>query len=292
MRALILGATGMLGHKLVQVLGEDLEVFAAIQQPFRNVAELGIFAESRTIPGFDARREAPIREAIERSLPDVVINAVGMVKQRPDSEDVLQTVTLNTILPHMCAKLATDYGFRFITISTDCVFNGRKGNYSEDDEPDAEDLYGQSKHWGEVDHESCLTLRTSIIGRELSRSQGLIEWFLGHRKKTVRGFSSAIFSGFPTLIFADIIGDLIKRHANLSGVYHVSSDPISKFDLLCMVNNAFAAEVEIEASNELRIDRSLDSSRFRSLTGFRPRSWPEMIESMATDPTPYDRWRQ
>jgi dTDP-4-dehydrorhamnose reductase len=291
MRVLILGGSGMLGHKLVQVLSEDLDVYSTIRTPFSDVAGIDIFDRDQTLTGFDAMRESHIREAIEACSPDVLINAIGVVKQSPDSVNIAQTVILNAILPHMCAKLAQEKGFRFITISTDCVFSGKRGNYNEEDEPDAEDLYGLTKHWGEVSGENCLSLRTSMIGRELSRTQGLIEWFLSNRGKTVSGYSSAIFSGFPTIVLADIIKRLIAEHDGLSGVYHVSSEPISKYDVLCLANESFGVDVEIISSDELVIDRSLDSERFRHVTGFSPLPWPEMIEIMASDPTPYNKWR-
>lgn len=292
MRILVLGGTGMLGHKLVQVLGEEHDVFMTIRSAYESVADYGIFDSDRTIPDFNAQKEVPIRRAIEFSEPNVVINAIGVVKQRPEVENVVETVTLNTVLPHMCAKLALEYGFRFINISTDCVFDGKRGNYSESDPPNAEDLYGQSKHWGEVSAQNCLTLRTSIIGRELGRSQGLIEWFLSNRGGSVRGYSNAIFSGFPTILFADIIKVLVSGYNDISGVYHVSSEPIDKYRLLCLANDSYGAKIKIEKSYELKIDRSLDSSKFRQITGFQPPSWPEMIEQMAADQTPYDKWKE
>lgn len=291
MRVLILGGSGMLGHKLVQVLGEEFTVYSTARSSFSELSKYKIFDQENTITGFDAMREDPIRKAIETCSPDVVINAVGIVKQRPESDDIVQAVTLNTILPHMCAKLASDYGYRLITISTDCVFSGKKGNYTEVDDPDAEDLYGQTKHWGEVEGENCLTLRTSIIGRELWSTRGLIEWFLSNRNNSVSGYASAIFSGFPTVVFADIIKRLITEHKDISGVYHVSSDPISKFDLLCLANELFDAGIQVVRSDRVTIDRSLNSHKFRMATGIRPRPWPEMMETMASDPTPYDKWR-
>jgi dTDP-4-dehydrorhamnose reductase len=179
-----------------------------------------------------------------------------------------------------------------IHMSTDCVFSGRKGMYAEDDPSDAEDLYGRSKFLGEVGGPGCLTMRTSIIGRELMTSNGLVEWFLGNRGGKARGFRRAIFTGYPTRVLAEIMADVLENHAGLEGVYQVSSQPINKYDLLCRVNEAFDLGIEIEPDDDFACDRSLDSSRFRAATGFRPPSWEEMIRDMAEDPTPYEEWRK
>ncbi len=223
--------------------------------------------------------------------PDVIINAVGIIKQLPTSKEVVETLKINSIFPHQLAQIAQASGARLITISTDCVFNGRKGNYTEKDISDAEDLYGRSKNLGEVSAPGCLTLRTSIIGRELQTSHSLVEWFLSNRGKKVKGYTEAIYSGFPTIILADIITDLIENHKNLQGLYHVSSETISKFDLLCLLKDFYKVPIEIEPYADFEIDRSLDSSKFRKETGFAPLGWEEMIEKMAQDPTPYDNFR-
>jgi dTDP-4-dehydrorhamnose reductase len=230
-----------------------------------------------------------IRKAIETVKPDVVMNAVGIIKQLPDSKNVITTLTVNSIFPHRLAELGKEFGFRLITISTDCVFSGSRGNYSEDDIPDATDLYGKSKNLGEVIDDNCLTLRTSIIGHELGSSHSLIDWFLSNRGGKVKGFANAIYSGFPTIVFAAIIDNLIRNYPKLTGLYHVSSDPINKYDLLRLVNEAYSANVTIERDEEFKIDRSLDSMRFRSETRFKPESWEQMIGVMADDAKIYGR---
>jgi dTDP-4-dehydrorhamnose reductase len=219
-----------------------------------------------------------------------VINAVGLVKQVAGSYDVVKTLTVNSIFPNRLLEICADFRARLINISTDCVFAGTRGMYREDETPDALDLYGQSKHWGEVSDPNSLTVRTSIIGRELGASHGLAEWFFSQRGRTVKGYSKAIFSGFPTVVFADILIDIIEKHPKLYGVFHVSSDPICKFDLLTKINRSFDLGVTIEEDRDFVIDRSLDSSIFRKATGFQSPTWDEMIERMSDDPTPYDKW--
>jgi dTDP-4-dehydrorhamnose reductase len=183
-------------------------------------------------------------------------------------------------------------GIRLIHISTDCVFSGRKGNYTEDDVSDAEDLYGRTKFLGEVGGDGCLTLRTSIIGREMETSHGLIEWFLSEEGKTVRGYKRAIFSGFTTIALGDIIARLIVEHQDLHGVWHVASKPINKFDLLELVREVYGLTIEIEPDESVVCDRSLNSDRFRRATGLVAPAWPDMIMEMYRDPTPYSELRR
>lgn len=291
MRILIFGANGMLGHKLVQQLAGGFDVWGTIRGSFDEVKRYGLFDPDRTIENVSALDVGSIESAIQVARPDIVVNAVGVIKQLPSAKNVITTLEINSIFPHRLAELGAKYGFRLITISTDCVFDGAKGNYSEADTPNATDLYGKSKALGEVTGENCLTIRTSIIGRELGTAHSLIEWFLSNRGKTVTGFANAIYSGFPTIVFADIISSLITDHKELSGLYHVASDPINKFDLLTLVNKYYDAAITIERSEEFRIDRSLNGSKFEKATGFRPQPWEEMIRLMATDPTPYDNWK-
>lgn len=292
MNILIFGASGMLGHKLVQRLSPSFNVSSTIRGGFDEISRFGIFDPDKTIVNVAADDTSAIERAIERSQPDVVINAVGIIKQLPTAKDVITTLTINSIFPHRLAQFGEKYGFRLIEISTDCVFDGIRGNYNETDTPNATDLYGKSKNLGEVTGPNCLTLRSSIIGRELSSSHSLVEWVLSNRGGSIKGFTHAVYSGFSTIAFADIISNLITEYPQLSGLYHIASDPISKFELLHLINQYFDAGINIEASDELRIDRSLDASRFKAITGFKPISWKEMIENMAGDETPYDSWRK
>ncbi|MGD9561122.1 MAG: dTDP-4-dehydrorhamnose reductase family protein [Pyrinomonadaceae bacterium] len=291
MNILIFGAGGMLGHKLVQQLSPKANVWGTLRGEYAEFERFGILEEERCITDLDVRDLSSVKGAIETARPDVVLNAVGVVKQLPAAQDVITTLTINSIFPHQLGQLIDEYGFRLITLSTDCVFSGSKGNYVEADPPDALDLYGRSKNFGEVERSGALTLRSSIIGRELSTAHSLVEWFLSNQGSKVKGFRNAIFSGFPTAVLSNIISDLIFEHRDLSGLYHASSEPINKYDLLVLLREHFGADIEIEPSDDVRIDRSLDSTRFRSATGFSPAGWPEMIEQMVSDPTPYQTWK-
>ena len=292
MRVLIFGVNGMLGHKLYQRLGSRFDVYGTIRKDFDAVAKFGIFEKDRIIGNIDGFSSESLRRAIDEVKPDFVINAIGVIKQIPTSKDVIHALTLNSILPQRLAEFANEDGFRLITISTDCVFDGVKGNYSEAETPDARDLYGLSKLLGEINSPNALTIRTSIIGRELETGHSIVEWFLGNRGGRVKGYTRAIYTGFPTIVMAGIIADIIAERPELHGVWHVSSDPITKFDLLTMLNKQFDTGVEIEPSDEVVIDRSLNSTNFRELTGFMPISWEGLVDMIATDPTPYGSWKK
>lgn len=290
MRILVIGASGMLGHKLYQRLSGRFDVFGSVRGDFRSVERFGIFDRNTLIESVDGTNEHSLRKCIETARPGCVVNAAGLIKQVDEAADTLQNLLINSVLPHRLSRLAREFGFRLITIGTDCVFSGSKGNYSEKGQPDARDVYGMTKLLGEVTGGNELTIRTSIIGRELASQHSFVEWFLANRGGRVKGYVNAIYSGFPTIVLADIIADLIEHHPTISGLYHVSSEAISKFELLMLINQHYGANVEIDRYEDYKIDRSLDSSEFRREVAFSPLSWDEMIGQMAADPTPYDRW--
>jgi dTDP-4-dehydrorhamnose reductase len=291
MRVLILGGGGMLGHKLWQVFRDKFDSWVTVRSSYEQYAHYGFFNSERMIGGVDALNFDTVIRAFAIAQPDVVVNAIGIIKQLPMAKDPITSLTINSLFPHRLADLCRATGARLIHMSTDCVFSGQKGMYTEDDVADATDLYGRSKLLGEVSEAHCLTIRTSIIGRELNSRNGLVEWFLGCRGQKVKGYVNAIFSGFPTLTFAHILADIITKHKDLSGIYHVSSEPINKYELLCLLKDVYQVDVEIEPFADFHCDRSLDSSRFRAATGFAPPSWPEMVQAMALDQTPYNEWR-
>jgi dTDP-4-dehydrorhamnose reductase len=289
-RVLVFGAAGMLGHRVWQACRDRFEAWATLRSAHGLPPEL--YASPRVLRGIDVTDAASIDAAFAAAKPGAVVNCVGIVKQVSAAADAVASLQVNALFPHLLAARCEQSGARLIHLSTDCVFSGRKGRYIELDECDPPDLYGRTKLLGEPQGSNVLTLRTSMIGREIGTSHGLLEWFLSQRGGTVRGYRRAVFSGITTGRLASIIADVLDRFDNLTGVYHVSGDPIDKFDLLCRLNAAFDAGVRIEPVDEPRIDRSLDSGRFREATGWAPPGWNEMIAELTADPTPYDRWRQ
>ena len=218
------------------------------------------------------------------------MNCVGVVKQHRAANDATNTIAVNALLPHRVADCCEGIGARFIQISTDCVFNGTRGYYTESDVADARDLYGRTKLLGEVDRDCCLTIRTSMVGREIGSAHGLIEWFLARRGQRVPGFTRARFSGLTTLELSRVIATCIEQHHDLSGVWHVAGESIAKFDLLSMVNDACHLGSTLEADDSFVCDRTLDANRFMNATGYRPPTWSSMVTELAADPTPYDTW--
>ncbi|MBF6620159.1 MAG: SDR family oxidoreductase [Patulibacter sp.] len=290
-RVLVLGAGGMLGHKLVQRLGSRFDVESTLRADALPEGYEQVLDADRIRFGVRADRFETVERAIETTAPDVVVNAIGIVKQLPDADREGPTMEINARFPHELAAFARPRGIRVVQISTDCVFSGDRGGYAESDAPDPVDLYGRSKLEGELDEPGTLTVRTSIVGRELRDAHGLFEWFLGNEGARVRGFSHAIFSGLTTAALSDLVGDLIADHPDLHGVWHASAAPIDKLSLLQRLASAMHLTIEIEPDDRLRIDRSLDSSRLRAATGWEAPSWTEMLEAVAADPTPYDQIR-
>jgi dTDP-4-dehydrorhamnose reductase len=278
-RVLVLGASGMLGHAVFRLYSEsdpDGTWGTVRSRPIR-IAD-GQQA-GHLISGIDVEYADALTRVFAEVRPTHVVNCVGVVKQLAAADDPLTAVPLNTLLPHRIARLCELEGARLIHISTDCVFAGTKGMYTEGDTPDARDLYGLSKLLGEVDYPHAVTLRTSIIGHELSGAHGLVEWFLA-QKSSVKGYTRAVFSGLPTVELARVIRDHVLPHQELRGVYHLSAEPINKYELLTLVAQTYGVQTSIETDDKVVIDRSLDSARFRAATGYRPGSWPELVHAM------------
>lgn len=277
---LVLGATGMLGNALFRFLSMDdeLRVFGSVRSD-RLARLLPAALQDSLVGGVDVEDIAGLRRLFERVKPDVVVNCIGLIKQLENANDPLIAVPINTMLPHQLARICAATSARLIHLSTDCVFDGRRGGYIESDFSDANDLYGRSKFLGEVDYPHAVTLRTSIIGHELDSSVGLIEWFL-KSEGTIGGFTRAIFSGLPTVEISEIIRDRVIPRTELRGVYHVAASPINKHDLLQLVAKVYGKKVEILPKSDLVIDRSLNADRFHAATGYRAPDWPTLIKKM------------
>ena len=279
-KILILGASGMLGNALLRFFTESIGyvVYGSVRTE-RAKSFIPKNLQDNIFAGVDVENFDSLTRLFAFVRPDVVVNCVGLVKQLAAAEDVLSALPINSLLPHRLARLCEISNCRLVHMSTDCVFSGHKGMYVETDIPDASDLYGRSKHMGEVDYQNAITLRTSIIGHELDGERSLINWFLAQKDK-VKGFKKAIFSGLPTVEVARVIRDYVIPNPELHGLYHLSVDPISKFDLLTLVNEVYGKNISIVPDHVYIIDRSLDSSRFQAATGFKVSPWRDLIMDM------------
>ncbi len=285
----------MLGHRMFQVLSRSFETFATVRTGAgENLNPQGFYSGFSTEQlqfGVDARKFETVEGCLDRVRPQVVVNCIGMIKQRSEGSNPATAIELNSLFPHRLADSCGQRGVWLIHIGTDCVFSGMRGSYTETDPPDATDLYGRSKALGEPFRSGCLTLRTSIIGRELQRTTGLLEWFLSNRNGSVRGFSNVYWSGVTTLALSEIVGSLISLHPRSEGLFHVASEPVSKHDLLGRINRALDLGIDVVPTPEPAEDRSLLATEFRSRFGVDIPGMDDMIASLREDLYQYDEWR-
>jgi dTDP-4-dehydrorhamnose reductase len=291
MRVVVLGGAGMLGHKVVELLACSHDTRWTLRGDVTDPAlkPAPFLRGSNAIPHIDATRVDTIESLLRELRPNVVVNCLGVIRQRGEAAVEDTCMTLNAVLPHRVAEVIAPWGGRLIHISTDCVFSGDRGGYTEDDVPDASDLYGRTKALGEVRRENAITLRTSFIGRELKHHKSLLDWFLSQHESRVPGYRRVLWSGTTTLQLARIIDVLIREQPALAGVYHVSGGRLSKYELLLLIRDAFQLDVDVVPVDVPRRDLSLVAGRFERAVSYRFPSWPEMLQELAADPTAYPR---
>lgn len=294
MRVMVLGASGMLGHKLFQGLaaqGHDVSGTVRAEQSSSSLARLPLFAGRPVYWGVDVIDWPALQAFLRAHQPEVVINAIGVIKQRALAASAIPSIQINSLLPHQLAETLAAWNGRLIHFSTDCVFSGRRGHYTEADNCDADDLYGRSKFLGEVTaRANAVTLRTSIIGRELQHHESLLDWFLAQNHREAKGYTRVIYSGLTTNEMVSVVDRLIRRHPGLSGLYQVASEPISKHDLLQLIARAYRLDVRITPVDEPTSDRSFSGERFAAATGYVAPAWPDLVAALASDDTPYTQW--
>ena len=273
----------MLGHRLLQDLAPYHDVKVTLRRSLPEYQSFGLFNPRNSLDGVEVRDQQRLMEVFSTVSPEVVINAVGIVKQHKAANEVVESLEINALLPHRLASLCAVAQARLIHISTDCVFAGDRGNYSEDNVADALDIYGRTKHLGEVSGPGCLTIRTSMIGLELHRKLSLIEWYLA-QKGNIRGFKNAIFTGLTTRELARVLKLLIENHPLLSGIYHVAAEPISKYDLLKRLTELTGRkDIIVEPESDFHCDRSLAGQRFTTATGYEVPDWDAMLAELADE---------
>lgn len=281
MRLLIFGGNGMLGHQLLRTWSGRHDVRVTLRGPLERYSEHGLFNEQNAIGGVDVLDDERVNRLIAEQQPDAVINAAGVIKQRDGAKDAVGCLRVNGCFPRRLNDLCRRHGTRLVHVSTDCVFDGQRGGYTESDPTDATDVYGLSKHLGEVTEPPGVTLRTSIIGLELDQKRSLVEWFLAQRG-TIRGFTRAVYTGVTTIELARVIEHVLTEQPGLSGVWQVASPPISKFDLLTQLAAELGRDdIQITPDDEFFCDRSLDGSAFAERTGYRVPAWSTMLRELA-----------
>lgn len=279
-KVLILGVSGMLGSSLHRYLScnTGIEVVGTVRNDgLKN--KLAVMGFNNVISNIDVTDDNALYKLIEREKPHYVLNCIGLIKQLSVSKVHVSSIEINSLLPHKLALVCSELSSKLIHFSTDCVFSGEKGMYKECDLPDTADLYGRSKLLGEVDYGGHLTLRTSIIGHELFSNHSLVDWFL-NQQTDVKGFSNAVFSGLPTCYLAEFLMEKVFPSKSLSGLYHLSAEPIDKFSLLTLIKDKYQRETYIEKFPDFRLDRSLDSELIRAEVNWKAPSWEDLIDKM------------
>lgn len=295
MTIIVMGANGMLGHKIFQTLRDRYpETVGMLRSEPKGIARA--FVKQYPVDAFHIGLDVTKTEDLQSFLitlqPDYIVNCIGIIKQLHAAKEAIPSIMINALLPHLLADWASAWGGRLIHFSTDCVFSGHKGNYSEEDLSDAEDLYGKSKFLGEVHRENALILRTSIIGRELEGFRSLLEWFLAQQGKTVNGFVHAIYTGVTSVYLSQLVARIVAEASDLAGLFQVATRPISKYYLLQKIKQCYRLDVQVEPDYDFRCDRSLRSEAFLARTGWAVPDWDTLLMELAADPTPYSLWRQ
>lgn len=291
-RILILGGGGTLGHKLWQFLPTKFpDVYVSLRKPKSFYKNCDLFLSSNVIESLDLQDFERLNDVLNGIRPSVIVNCAGVTLRSPEAGDKISNITVNALLPHIIAKWCDENSARLIHFSTVCVFDGKLGNYDEDSPPDARDLYGITKTLGEVQASCALIIRSSFIGREIFGGTELLEWFLAQNGKRIKGFRKALFTGLTTNRLAELVCELIEKFPNLNGLYHVSSEMVSKYDLLILMKEAYKTEIEIDPEDEYVCRRNLNGDKFIKATGFQCPSWRQMMLDVAADQTPYDQWR-
>ena len=284
MRILIFGGSGMLGHKLWEHLSVRFpETFVVIRHPRETYKEFKLFEDSEhLVDNIDAMDFPIVQSVLSKVNPDIILNCIGITKRHETKNDPITSISLNSLFPHKLTKWGNNNNAKVISFSTDCVFDGKSGKYTEESLTSAEDIYGKTKALGEVKVGNVLTLRSSFIGSELSNGSELLEWFLA-QTGTVKGFRKAIYSGLTTLELCRVVEKIISDYPDAKGLYQVSSDPITKFDLLLLIKKKMGLSIEIIPEDNFSCDRSLDSSRFREEFNYTPPSWEAMIDELTAE---------
>ena len=278
-KLLIIGASGMIGHKLFIYFSKlkNFDTYGFVRN--KNILSNNKLLDSKKIIEVEILKDYNLRNIINNISPNIVINCAGIVKQNPLIKNISLTIELNSLFPHNLNLICKKEGCKLIQFSTDCVFSGYKGNYIESDFADSRDIYGRTKFIGEVIDKNCLTIRTSFIGDELNNGWGLLNWFLSE-KNTVKGFKNSIFSGLTTLEVCRVIEKFIIPNEELNGLYHISSKPIDKFSLLVLIREIYDKDINIEKDILIINDKSLDCQKFKNYTGYEPIEWDYAIREL------------
>lgn len=292
MRIVILGGGGMLGHKMWQGLAAHFkDTYVTLRKAKTYYDKTGLFKNNQVIDNLDLADIKKLNNVLDELNPDVIVNCAGVTIRSKEGENVIASININALLPHYLLNWCKKKSARVIHFSTVCVFDGATGGYVEESLPNAQDLYGRTKMLGDLLDEQAITLRSSFIGREIEGKAELLEWFLSQRSKQIKGYRQAIFTGVTTKVMVDITKDLIQEFPKLSGLFHIASEKLSKYELLLLMKEAFRINIDIAPDDNFICKRDLVDTKFKETTGFLCPTWKDMMADIAKDPTLYDSWR-
>lgn len=282
MRLLILGVSGLIGHNLYQELSSDFEVFGTLHRSKNQYRNIAMFSGNNVVENVDVSKFEMLKGLLNAINPEVIINCVGITKRKIDNNSPSEPIYVNALFPHLLSSWANENNKRIIHFSTDCVFDGKIGNYNEDSITTAEDLYGRTKALGEINYKHTLTIRSSFIGLELFDRTELLDWFLAQEGKQIKGFKNTFYSGVSTKFMAKLVKDIIQKFPDLSGIYHLAPEkPVSKFELLSIAKEVFKVNVDI-VPDVLHVHTpTLDATKLRNKINFIVPSWNEMLNELA-----------
>lgn len=284
MKVLVFGAGGMIGHKMFLFLKQQgHQVFGAIRQTRKVYEKFNLFEDQEVLDQVDVVQNEKVEQILNEIKPDVILNCVGITLRKPEIKDFEYSKKINSEFPHFLNSWVEQNESYLIHFSTDCVFSGKDGPYTEESLTSAEDIYGKTKSAGEVKGTHALTLRGSMIGRELYGKTELLEWTIMQKNKQIRGFKNAVYSGVTTQVMAELVAKLILLPQKLTNIYQVSSDPISKFELLHLINNYFHLNLSITADDTYATSKILICDKLKKSIGFNCPSWDEMVNDLSKD---------
>jgi dTDP-4-dehydrorhamnose reductase len=282
MRILILGASGLIGHKLLQKLSNDFDVYATLHRSKESYGLMPLFSGQNIIDEVDVSDFENVSAILHSVNPNVILNCIGITPRKDEINNLYKVIKINSLFPHQLANWAKVNNKRVIHFSTDCVFNGSTGNYTENSLTTAEDVYGRTKALGEINYSHTLTIRSSFIGQELFGKTELLDWFLNQEGKRINGFTNTLYSGVSTNFMTYVVKTIILNAPELSGLYQLAPDkPISKYELLCIAKRAFDVNIEIIPENEYVHTPTLNGSKLKDNIKINVPSWKEMMKDLA-----------
>ena len=282
MRIIILGASGLIGHKLLQKLSNDFDVYATLHRSKESYGLMPLFSGQNIIDEVDVSDFENVSAILHYVNPNVILNCIGITPRKDEINNLYKVIKINSLFPHQLANWAKVNNKRVIHFSTDCVFNGSTGNYTENSLTTAEDVYGRTKALGEINYSHTLTIRSSFIGQELFGKTELLDWFLNQEGKRINGFTNTLYSGVSTNFMTYVVKTIILNAPELSGLYQLAPDkPISKYELLCIAKRAFDVNIEIIPENKHVHTPTLNGSKLKDNIKINVPSWKEMMKDLA-----------